>query len=254
MNIIQSGRPIFARHKLGVFGVFNRFTPGLVVDVGAASGVFTWRALTTLPGCHAIAFEPLPGHWPGIQKRLAGMDVRIVKAAVADKPGMARFDIGGSNGAPFNGGFLTDSGEGTIEVPVTTVDQHVSERTFFMKIDVQGGELKVLRGAARAFERGIDLMHIEVSPDDEDVANYVLDRGYHLYDHPYLLIPKKTGADLSFWQDQEPIKLSTGGAALRAWPMSTPSDPASFFGMMAEQRAKVGFVFTDLIACRVSLS
>ena len=253
MTTIQPGQPIFGHHKLGVFGVFDRFTPGLVVDVGAASGVFTWHALNTLPGCHAIAFEPLPGHWPGIQKRLAGMKVRIVKAAVADKPGTARFDIGNSNGAPFNGGFLTDSRDGTIEVPVTTLDDYVFERTFFMKIDVQGGELKVMKGAARAFEYGIDLMHIEVGPGDDDVAEFVLDRGYHVYDHHYMLVPRK-GADLSFWRDLEPVKLTTGREALRAWPKSTPSDPASFFAMMAEQKKKVGSVFTDLIASRVSLN
>jgi len=79
----------------------------------------------------------------------------------------------------------------TISVPVTTVDvyvrQHQLKRIYLMKIDVQGYEMNVLRGAEQSLpmvdhifvEAGIQRLY-EGAPRFNDVFEFLTARGFHL--------------------------------------------------------------------------
>ncbi|CAN5134375.1 hypothetical protein BH10PSE7_BH10PSE7_41510 [soil metagenome] len=267
MREIKSGRPVFGGHEWGIFDMVGQFDPGLIVDVGAAVGHVTSHLLYRSPKSHAIAFEPFPGNWPHLEKTFAGKPATIVRSAVADVPGEMQFALGPlakSEGvwAEYEGygpgGYIASKtevlGEGkTINVPVTTLDDSVSERILFLKIDVQGGELNVLRGAEKCFLRGIDLLYVEFG-GEKDILDFLFDRDYLIFDHKYTLMAAVGNPDYSFWDTVSDFKLSTGYPARYAWPKVTPADPGEYCAMFSRQAPLIGHIFTDIVAVRRGLA
>ena len=120
--------------------------------------------------------------------RCGGAPISLVECAVGQEPGELRFHEDG-NGSGW--GFLSDE-LGAIAVPVTTVDETVKamgiDRVDFIKIDVEGGELDVLRGAEKTLLRDRPLLVFEVNVFclwrygrtlPQDLFAWVLDRYPH---------------------------------------------------------------------------
>jgi FkbM family methyltransferase len=157
---------------------------GLFVDVGANVGTYTiWAAEL---GAEVIALEPAADTFRLLQENIAlnQYPVTAVRAAAGDHCGTARFTAGldaGNRLAP-DGSAVTD---------LVTVDSLVGDRRVAgMKIDVEGFELDVLRGAARALaDRRIGLIQLEwnqmsafaVGTDRQPVAGLLARHGYRLY-------------------------------------------------------------------------
>jgi FkbM family methyltransferase len=122
--------------------------PGDVVfDLGANAGFYTLlSAKLAGPTGRVVAFEPVPRNLGYLRRHLAinGCEnVTVVAAAVADRLGRARFHDGPAHTV----GALTDDGE--YEVDVTTLDDVAGVAPKVIKIDVEGAEAAVLRGARR---------------------------------------------------------------------------------------------------------
>ncbi len=115
----------------------------LVFDIGANIG-FTAR-LFLESGARVIAFEPSPKAFRLLAKNLEGLgDAR--QLAVAERPGKVFFE----ECAQLNLSHLADRG---IEVEAVTVDS-LPERPTFIKIDVEGFEASVLKGATETLKAG----------------------------------------------------------------------------------------------------
>jgi FkbM family methyltransferase len=135
----------------------------LVFDVGAHLGSRT-RAFVAL-GCHVVAVEPQP-HVAAMLRRLTGrlQKVRIVERALSSKPGQARLSV--SERTPTVSTIEAEWREArrresdfhgvrwntSVDVQVTTLDALIKAYGVpaFIKIDVEGGELNVLRGLSQA--------------------------------------------------------------------------------------------------------
>lgn len=126
--------------------------PGQVMfDLGANVGFYTLLAARRVgPGGRVVAFEPLEGNVAYLRRHLrrnAVANVEVIQAAVADRPGTARFAPHRSNAM----GRLSDSGD--LEVPVVSLDALFEAgslpRPDVLKIDIEGAELRALRGAER---------------------------------------------------------------------------------------------------------
>ena len=124
-----------------------------VLDIGANVGFFS-LLLSRLVGQkgHVISFEPFPRNIDFIHQHIAlnavnNIDVRPV--AIADKEGKAFF----SSPEFHEQGFLAESGD--LEVMVTTLDVMESQvsNVGFIKIDVEGAEVEVLKGGHKFFQR-----------------------------------------------------------------------------------------------------
>jgi FkbM family methyltransferase len=120
------------------------------VDVGAHDGSLLRWMVRLAPDAHHIAVEPLPAHAARLQRDFPSVDVRRV--ALSDEPGSATFHHVLSRPAVSS---LVEvrSGAGEVEeipVEVTTLDLLLAgaPRLDFLKIDVEGAELKVLEGGA----------------------------------------------------------------------------------------------------------
>lgn len=138
--------------------VFDRLlAPGRVVlDVGANVGYYSLTAAARVGASgRVIAFEPGPTVARRLRENaeLNGLaNLTVVQAAVADAPGTHRFQLAeDSEGSSLYEGAA--DAVGTVEVAVTTLDREVSERGLtrvdLVKIDAEGAEVGVLRGARR---------------------------------------------------------------------------------------------------------
>ncbi|MBL8058392.1 MAG: FkbM family methyltransferase [Anaerolineales bacterium] len=134
--------------------------PGdLVLDVGANYGLFTLLAARRVgPAGRVYAFEPSARERAGLLKNIAAnglTNVTVLEQAVADRPGLAQLAVardGGLNALARNA-HPEQAVTHWQPVSVTTLDDFVAgaglPRVDFLKIDVEGAEALVLRGAAR---------------------------------------------------------------------------------------------------------
>jgi len=156
--------------------------PGRVVlDVGAHHGLMSVvSALTVGPTGQVVAFEPNPliqdllRHHLAINRVVA---VKLEECGVGDCEGRLPF-YARSDAYAWNSSFTRKfaDAEGKIEpvqVPVTTIDAYV-ERTKtipnIIKIDTEGTEMKVLRGAQRTLQQHRPKVIQEINPSSTEAA------------------------------------------------------------------------------------
>jgi FkbM family methyltransferase len=157
---------------------------GLFLDVGANVGTYAiWAAEL---GAEVIALEPAADTFALLQENIAlnGYQVTAVQAAAGDHCGTARFTSGLDC-------VNSLSPEGPVVTELVTVDALIGDRSVNgMKVDVEGFEIDVLRGAANALaDRRIGLIQLEWNEtstlshgtDRGPVAQLLADYGYQFY-------------------------------------------------------------------------
>lgn len=122
-----------------------------VYDIGANLGFYTLLAsrLVGKTG-RVISFEPFPQNVAKIEKHVAlnqNGNVTVVPVAVSDAEGTAHFQTGSASEM----GRLSETG--TLTVHTVSLDTRVDRGDWpvpdVLKIDVEGAESRVLKGAAR---------------------------------------------------------------------------------------------------------
>jgi FkbM family methyltransferase len=146
-----------------------------VLDIGAHRGEFSSALRTYLPDASITAFEPLPDCYDALAARMSARGpFRAHRIALGATDGETAFYRSSFSKASsllpmaerHEREFPWSSGGRTLSVAVRTLDS-VAEgldltRRCLMKIDVQGAELQVLKGAIRVLE-GIDYVVVETS-------------------------------------------------------------------------------------------
>ncbi len=169
----------------------------MVIDVGASRGQFALLAAERFPSARIVCFEPLPGPRERIA-RVLGDRVEVVGAAAGAETGRARLNvsarddsssllpIGSRQVSEFPGTAVSDE----VEVRVTTLDEALPgelARPCLLKIDVQGFELEVLKGAEETL-KSVDEALIECSfvelysgqPLADEVIGQMVGSGFRL--------------------------------------------------------------------------
>lgn len=145
-----------ARDPLGEINLLPMFVAAgeAACDVGANRGLFTYWLLKR--GARVTAFEPNPRMVEVLNRRFAGAlrrgQLRIVQGAVSDGPGTATLHIpAGFSALASIDGTGTQAGGPMehLEVRLTQLDECVTGDVAFLKVDVEGHELKVFEGASR---------------------------------------------------------------------------------------------------------
>lgn len=130
--------------------------PGdVVLDVGAFLGTYAiFEAQWVGPQGRVVAFEPTPASCATIRRHLrmngVGDRVTLIEAAVGAQPGDATLEE--SSPEPYRNQ-LTETARGR-RVRVVTIDdvcEQLGLRPDWIRMDVQGSEFDVLRGARRTF-------------------------------------------------------------------------------------------------------
>jgi len=180
----------------GVMGYLAGAThPKIVIDVGAAYGDFSLRLHPFFPDATYILCEPLLEYLPILEKREKEYGFHIIKEAVGDSVGKVNFfvhdDMVGSSLKRESEGSHVDGQ--SREVSMTTLDhikaQHHLDGSVFLKVDVQGAELDVLRGATNVLAL-CDVVVLEVSffrsmiggSDVAQVVAFMKEKGFVIYD------------------------------------------------------------------------
>jgi FkbM family methyltransferase len=168
-----------------------------LVDVGSAGGLHKrWRPYRQ--HVSALLFEPRDDS----EARQSGRDT-IYPVALGEAEGRTRLNLTAlanmssvlqPNAARLDGFFKKGADsriEATLDIPVHSLDAIAGREGQVidaLKIDVQGGELQVLRGATRCLDSTVILAEVEVSfleryvgqPLAADILGFMADRGFEL--------------------------------------------------------------------------
>lgn len=138
-------------------------------DVGSNIGIFSCRIASL--GHRVHAFEPMPDTHLRLEKNVAanGLEnlVRTNLMGIGEEVGHAEFER--PEMSPGQSRLSLSGGPGLTTVPITTLDEYTEKEGVdfidFLKIDVEGMETRVIRGARRLFgEKRIGSALIEICP------------------------------------------------------------------------------------------
>jgi len=127
----------------------------IFIDIGANIGYYT--CIASSMGKHVVAVEPLEQNIKYLLKNLQinkWNNVEVFPLGLSSKPGVTRL-FGGSTGASLLAGWAGTSPTYCRTIPVTTLDILLGARfkknRILIKIDVEGAEYMLLKGASRIF-------------------------------------------------------------------------------------------------------
>lgn len=174
LQIAYNNIGILNYENLGVSGeklVITQILPGLlrsgkpvIFDVGANVGEFSLSLIEAFPGAEIWAFEPNPNTYSVLLRRLDGCGVRCVNLGLGSRTGKLTLhtyshDAVSGHASLYRDVFKFYEGYGikgadkleSFECDIGTIDAFVEQNGIrqvdFMKIDVEGHELEVLKGA-----------------------------------------------------------------------------------------------------------
>jgi FkbM family methyltransferase len=124
------------------------------IDIGTNIGYHA-VAMHKQVGCDVLAFEPHPKHFAVATFNCQNYPIQVLNAAVSDKTDPLRltdFDpaVLGNYGDLHS---TDDTEKKTIEVPSVVLDDLDVQRCSVVKIDAEGHEINVLRGAEKTIDK-----------------------------------------------------------------------------------------------------
>lgn len=173
----------------------------LIFDVGANTGQYAMLMRGYGYTGRIVSFEPLTAAFETLRQHAQADDKwTVLHTALGQEPRTATMNVAAglecSSFLPMTNTYLESAPEvrviGTEEVPVTTLDTVFDDYyrpggRLYLKLDVQGYEMHVLEGAARALDRvlGVQMeMSLVAAYEGEvlfaDMIDYMADKGFTL--------------------------------------------------------------------------
>lgn len=203
------------------------FDPGTILDVGASYGLFADEAWRLWPDATIHCFEPEPDYVTQLARRAASDPrLKVCGALVGATASVEQryFHLPG-------GSTILEENTDRPEAPTTTcgpprtatmvtLDAYCAEhglRPEFLKIDVQGYELEVLKGAQDMLE-SVEVILTEVNhtelykgvPLAAELIGWIAARGYALHDICNFMRRPRDGAlwqsDMVFVRHTSPLR------------------------------------------------
>ncbi len=208
-----------------------------LLDIGAHKARWSQSFKDVFPDAHVFMIEPLEEMRPFLDKFCQShSNSKYILAGAGPQPGHMEFTIwpglSGSSFVPERGHSFYDTYAKRI-VPIVTIDDLVAQQGLAVpdvtKLDVQGFELEVLRGASRIMGK-TELFFLEVSffnplgpkmPLFHEVVKFMHDRGYVPYDITGFYRRRKDHAlaqcDMVFVREDSHLRDFTGLVREFAW-------------------------------------
>jgi len=163
------------------------------VDAGAHIGFYT-LLLAKLVGLQGkvFAFEPLPWNFGALSENVHinnCTQVELINKALLDHACELQANVPGGEPLPGSVSFSTPNGSKHVRATAVALDDFLGDAeqpVQFIKIDVEGAESLVLKGASKAIEKNHPAMMIEVhhfdgsEPDDSPVIGQLQGWGYQI--------------------------------------------------------------------------
>ena len=153
----------------------------VVYDIGAHAGFYSLIAARKVGNNgKVLAVEPYSKNVEIIRRNIQRNrknNIQVICAAVSDKNEMVRFDV--ANRDSYTGRV---SENGSIEIAAITLDDMAEKygQPHLIKIDVEGGETKVLLGASKTLMRSKPVIFLAVHSVEQshNCASILQDAGY----------------------------------------------------------------------------
>ena len=164
---VQSGEDYFLRHEL------NRINDGVVLDVGANIGDYCSFLKRVNQTCNIYAFEPHPTTYRLLVENTESLGIKTFNVGVGASEGsLVLYDYASNDGsehASLHKGVIEQIHKGlAIEhaVKVISLDRFILQQGLgkiaLLKIDTEGHEFEVLKGAENLLKTGrIEMIHLE---------------------------------------------------------------------------------------------
>ena len=207
-------------HELPRLTPYRKWLPSLklktVIDVGAYIGAFAFAMRMILPQVQIYCFDPLEENVAKINKNLGKWgSVKTFQSALGDRKGNVQFNLNDFRASSsilemdtqHRQAFPETTHTTKVDVPMARLDDFLPEMKVqapaFLKIDVQGFELNVLKGATNLLPI-VDYLMIEVTyqtlyknqPLYGDIYQYLHTRGFEFAGNIDSLVSPKNGAIL----------------------------------------------------------
>jgi FkbM family methyltransferase len=169
-----------------------------VVDVGANIGIFACLGASRLPaGSRLTAFEPVPANLELLRRNLdqngVAERVTVEPVAVGSESGETTIHLAAGSGNHSLAAGVTRGSGTSLPVKVTTLDEYfgTGSSVDLLKIDVEGFDGFVLRGAARLIQERQPTLLVEFVPTHLRNAGFpadeFLDTVLAAYPHVFLI-------------------------------------------------------------------
>ena len=185
-DVGSSGEILAMKRAFALAGIDGSATP-LLFDVGANIGEWTMSSLRAFPTAKIVAFEPSEAHRTAFGQVVSGNHSVILEPlALAAERSVATLykDMSISGLASLTKRDLSHVGidmNMTEQVATETLDLYLEDHRVlgvvdYLKIDVEGHELDVLKGAAKALSSGrIRIVQFEFGGTSIDTRTYFKD-------------------------------------------------------------------------------
>lgn len=167
----------------------KQYATGVVLDVGANIGTHTLAYAQYAK--HVIAFEPIIGIFNVLCANLALNcieNVTPLSIAAGDENKVVKAQSPDFNVVNNFGAFSVGSGD--FHCPVRTIDHLWLSDVTLIKIDVEGYELEVLRGAVETIARCKPALYVENDRQEksEELCKFIESLDYSMTDHVVPLV------------------------------------------------------------------
>jgi FkbM family methyltransferase len=199
-EFLQAHLFLFGSYELPTVRFIRKnLTPSSIFfDVGAQMGYLSLVAASAAKGVQVYAFEPEQNNLTRFNHNIALNDIstiRVVEQAVSDATGTLKLYLADNNNAGTHSTIpgVTNVSERFLELPCTTLDDFVRaegiSRIDLIKVDVEGGELEVIRGAHRTLAKCTPTLILEMSDALQEARAFstssfkqmLADMGYHAF-------------------------------------------------------------------------
>ena len=188
-----------------------------ILDAGANEGVYATACARMLPFAKIICFEPVPAtHKRLVENTKRYPQIKSVNLALGSARATLPMNVGAFHAAnsllKMNSAHLENwpdsAPSDVVMVPIMSLDEFMEKEgitgNYFIKADVQGYEIELLKGANQSLKQ-CKLLQLEVSliplyegaPTLADIWNHVTSIGFSLFDVVDILYSPRNGMALS---------------------------------------------------------
>jgi FkbM family methyltransferase len=163
--------------------ILPNYNGGAAVDIGAHIGLWSRRLAECFD--HVYAYEPIRELAECYRQNMTKNNYHLREIGLSDRSGQLhiRYDATGSQNTHIN---CSVDHTGTRIIEVETLDQQTLPTVAYIKMDVEGWELPILKGAQNIMERDHPFISVEAKnmvlrrygQNKQDLDQYLQSQGY----------------------------------------------------------------------------
>jgi FkbM family methyltransferase len=179
--------------ELGLEHLAKSVNPHTIIDIGVANGTPELYRAFPYDKHRYLLIEADPAHNKAVDRIAKQMRARVAKVFCGPKEGSIKFHSA-QNNAEYSSAYTLKRGvkTSTLDIPMKTLDsllRDFDDSSYLIKIDVEGAELDVLKGAMNTLKKTVALVietsvavKYETGPEFADLICFMREQGFSVYD------------------------------------------------------------------------